>query len=297
MNAYLVRHPELILADEIAAGTNQYGKPSQTIWMNGDLESLQEPLKEQIAEGLSARFSRERWNTINQIIEPVPTNNAKQFTFLPEPETKVRNINSIAQLGLFDAAPTVNNDRAQAYINETDEATIDAASARIISTIRTNNKPAHESIVMLTARAKNSGRYVYKLYSNVAEIKFSNKWLAGNALTYELKALSAKLKYFAHDFRYEGDRSLEPTFNLRNDRPELVTDLKPFHVKDTLVNFQGKVGLIEEPKEGKAVFKPFEEQKDLEFYGLYAAVRNLYLELSKTEKAKRFGLIIPYESP
>ena len=148
---------------------------------------------------------------------------------------------------------------------------------------RYTDHPEHESLVMLTARAKNSGRYVYKLYSNIAEIKLSNKWLSGNALTYELKALSARLKYFGHDYRYEGDRSLEPAFNLRNDRPEQFTDLKPFHVKNTLVLFQGKVGLIDEPKDGKAEFKPFEEQKDLEFYGLYATVRNLYLELSAVE--------------
>jgi len=287
LNAYLARHPELILADELAPGTNQYGKPSQTIWMNGDLEDLAQPLQEQIAEGLATRFNRERWNDVTVVIEPAPTNNAKIFTFLSEPETKVRNIGTVAQLGLFDAVPTINNDRAQAYLTETDEATIDAASARIISTIRTTDHPEHESLVMLAARAKNSGRYVYKLYSNVTEVKFSNKWLSGNTLTYELKALSARLKYFGHDFRYQGDRSLEPAFNLAGDRPEQFTDLKPFHVKDTLVLYQGKVGLIGEPENGKAEFKPFDEQKDLKFYGLYASVRNLYLELSTIENETR----------
>jgi N12 class adenine-specific DNA methylase len=287
LNAYLARHPELILADEIAPGTNQYGKPSQTIWMNGDLQDLAQSLQEQIAEGLATRFDRERWSTVAVKIEPAPTNNAKTFTFLPEPETKVRTINMVAQLGLFEAAPAGNNDRGQAYLTETDEATIDASSARLISTIRTTDHPEHESLVMLAARAKNSGRYVYKLYSNVAEVKFSNKWLSGNALAYELKALSARLKYFAHDFRYEGDRSLEPAFNLRNDRPGQFTDLKPFHVKDTLVIHQGKVGLIGEPESGKAEFKPFEPKKDLKFYGLYASVRNLYLELSTVENETR----------
>jgi hypothetical protein len=32
---------------------------------------------------------------------------------------------------------------------------------------------------MLAARAKGSGRYLYKLYSNIAELRFSNKWLSG----------------------------------------------------------------------------------------------------------------------
>jgi hypothetical protein len=61
-NAYLARHPELILADEIGAGTNQYGKPTQMNWMNGDLEDLAAPLQEQIAEGFATRFNYERWN-------------------------------------------------------------------------------------------------------------------------------------------------------------------------------------------------------------------------------------------
>jgi N12 class adenine-specific DNA methylase len=301
-NAYLIRHPELILADEIGAGTNQYGKPTQMVWMNGDLDDLAAPLQEQIAEGLATRFNRERWNTISHQIEPVQTNNAKKLTFLPEPATKVRSIGSIAQLGLFDAAPTINNDRAHAYLNDTDEATVDASSGRIISTIRTTNQPNHESIVMLAARAKGSGRYLYKLYSNIAELRFSNKWLSGNALTFELKTLSGKLKYFAHDFQYEGDRSIEPAFNLSNDLANTYEQLKSFYTKDTLVIHQGKVGLIAEPENGKAEFKPFEEQKDLKFYGLYASVRDLYLQLSTTESdikqpqnAERLALNSVYE--
>ena len=48
---------------------------------------------------------------------------------------------------------------------------------RLISTIRTVERPDHESIVMLAAKAKGSARYVYKLFSNVAEVRCSNKWL------------------------------------------------------------------------------------------------------------------------
>ncbi|TSJ40934.1 DNA methylase [Mucilaginibacter corticis] len=282
-NAYLERHPELILADEIGAGTNQYGKPSQTIWMNGDLEDLAGPLQEQITEGLASRFDRTRWEHID-VRSEIPSNSKqKQLTFTQVPETRVRNIHSVAQLGLFDAAPTLSNDRAQAYLSDLDEATIDPASARIISTIRTTDHPEHESIVMLTARAKNSGRYHYKLFSNVSEIRFSNKWLTGNALTYELKVLSARLKNFAHDFRYEGDRSLEPAFSLGEDRPDQVENIGPHYVKDTLVIHRNKAGLIEEPKDGKALFSAFEEQKDIDFYKSYVAVRDLYVELSEAE--------------
>ena len=282
INAYLSRHSELILADEISAGTNQYGKPSQTIWMNGDMEDLYQPLQEQIAKGLSARFNYERWNNISlkNSIEPAKKDTAKIFTFLNVPES--RKSTSIAQLGLFDAIPE-NTNRAQAYLDDTDKATIDGASARLISTIRTTDRPDHESLVMLTARSKAASRYLYKLYSNIAEVKFSNKWLSGTALTFELKALSARLKYFGHDYRYEGDRSLEPAFKLQSDRPDAFTDLKPFYVKDTLVIHDDKVGLIDTPEEGKAIFKPFEEQKDLDFYKRYIGLRDIYFELGSKE--------------
>jgi len=285
VNAYADRHQELILGDEIGEGTNQYGMPSQTIWMNGDIEDLREPLQAQIAEGLSARFNYDRWNKIALDIsirpfEPAKKDNAKTFTFLPVPESKKSA--SIAQLGLFDAIPQ-NTDRAQAYLDDTDKATIDGATARLISTIRTTDRPDHESLVMLTARSKAASRYLYKLYSNVAEVKFSNKWLSGTALTFELKALSARLKYFGHDYRYEGDRSLEPAFNLQADRPDAFTNLKPFYVKDTLVIHDGKTGLIDTPADGKAIFKPLEEQKDLPFYKQYIGLRDIYFELSSKE--------------
>ena len=285
INAYLSRHSELILADEIAAGTNQYGKPSQTIWMNADMEDLHQPLQEQIAEGLSVRFSYDCWNKISlqtstPSIESAPKNTAKTFTFLDVPESKKST--SMAQLGLFDAIPE-NTDRANAYLDDTDKKIVDGNSARLISTIRTTDRPDHESLVMLTARSKAASRYLYKLYSNIEEVKFSNKWLSGTALTFELKALSARLKYFGHDYRYEGDRSLEPAFNLQPDRPDAITNLKPFYIKDTLVIHNGKAGLIDTPEDGKAIFKPFEEPKDLAFYKQYIALRDIYFELSSRE--------------
>jgi len=282
INAYFARHPELILADEISAGSNQYGKPCQTIWMNGDMGDLMGPLQEQIVKGLSVRFNHERWNKIDLKInsEPAPKNTAKTFTFLNVPESKKST--SIAQLGLFDAIPE-NTDRANAYLDDNDKTIIDAGSARLISTIRTTDRPDHESLVMLTARNKAAGRYLYKLYSNVAEVKFSNKWLSGTALTFELNALSARLKYFGHDYRYEGDRSLEPAFNLQADRPDAFLNLKPFYAKDTLVIHNGKAGLIEEPVNGKAKFNAFEDQQDFVFYRRYAELRDLYVELSTKE--------------
>jgi N12 class adenine-specific DNA methylase len=282
INAYVARHEELILADEVMEGTNQYGRASRVIWHNGDMADLQEPLKEQIADGVDARFDRARFAALQQSFVSVATNEVegRAFTFLEVPEKKA--VAVTAQLGLFDVAPE-NTGRAQAYLSDLDEAAVMASTARLISTIRTTAKPDHESLVMLTARAKNSGRYVYKLFSNVAEVKLSNKWLAGNALNFELKALSAKLKQFGYDYRYEGDKSLEPAFGLGLDRPKPFKDLKSFYVKDTLVTHGNKAGLIGTPRDGEASFEAFEDQDNLAFFNNYIEVRDRYQTLFSTE--------------
>ncbi|MEB0261956.1 hypothetical protein [Mucilaginibacter sp. 10B2] len=302
LNGYVERHPELLLGDEIGAGKNQYGKASQMVWQKGDLDIIRLPLQQQITEGLNSNFNQERWKaaqqglqatnlqlSINGAINTATATISRLFTFLAVPEYNKADILSpkkgvaMGQMGLFDAAPVENNNQAQAYLNDLDSAVIESSTGRLISTIRTTARPDHDSIVMLTARAKTNNRYLYKLYSNVGELRFSNKWLNGNTLGYELKALSAKLKYFGHDYRYEGDRSLEPAFALLADRPAPYTSIKPFYTKDTLVVHQDKAGLIGSPDNGQADFKAFEVQKDKDFYRLYVALRDSYLELSGME--------------
>lgn len=290
LNAYVHRHHELIMADEIAEGTNQYGKPARVVWHNGEMEALFPAMVEQLANDLDARFDKVRFETLQQQLgfekgELVHRNEAvktetKKFTFLDVPipkETKV-----VAQLGLFDTAPQPVG-KAQAYLSDTDEATVIPSSARIISTIRTTDRPEHDTVVLLTARSKATGRYVYKQYSNAAEVKLSAKWLSGNALSDELKVLSAKLKGFGYNYVYEGDRSLEPAFGLVAEKPRGFRNLKPFYIKDTLVIHGEKAGLIGTPGETEAEFFPFEDQQQRAFYKAYVAVRDAYVELFDTE--------------
>lgn len=287
MNAYLVGRMDLLLGDEIGAGRDQYGNASQMLWQNGSLDDLLQPLQEQISTGLQANFDHARWEALQnsaQVTETVPAQSpvaeagaAKQFTYLPVPEDKGGVMT--VQLGLFDQAPAQNNNRAQAYLSDVDAVMVEAYTARLISTIRTTDRPDHESLVMITAKAKANNRYLYKLYSNVAEIQFPAKWFNGNALGYELKALSARLKYFGHDYRYEGDQSLEPAFALQPDRVKPFTGIKPFYVKDTLVLHLGKAGLIDTPDNDRADFKPFDEQKHTDFYNSYINVRDTYIIL------------------
>ncbi|GAC1312204.1 MAG: N-6 DNA methylase [Mucilaginibacter sp.] len=294
LNAYIERHPELLLGDTKTDGRNQYGKASQMLWQKGPLEEIREPLLEQIAEGLATNFDRERWEVLQQKLaaekatgreDAKTAGNGRFFTFLAVPEVSVEESAGQGQLGLFDA-PTRGNDLAGAYLSDHDRSFVDPATGRQISTVRTTAKPDHDSIVLITARARQSGRYLYKLYSNVQELNFSNKWVSGNTLSYELKALAAKLKYFGHDYRYEGDRSLEPAFELLPDRPVPFTAIKPYYTRDTLVIHEGKVGLVDLIENGQADFKPFDDQKDISFFRQYIPLRDSYMDLYGTEAEK-----------
>jgi len=40
INQFIQQHPEIILGDEIKAGKNQYGKATQTVWQNGDINDI-----------------------------------------------------------------------------------------------------------------------------------------------------------------------------------------------------------------------------------------------------------------
>jgi N12 class adenine-specific DNA methylase len=278
LNFYLADRFANVLGDEVIEGTNAYGQPTRQVWQNGDISDIVEPFKSLIVAGFE-NFNYEKWQAIQF---EAKGKELKQFKFLPVPEPEEKKQTSAGQLGLFDAPPAGAN-KALAYLDEVDRNFVDADSVKQISTIRTTTKLLHDSIVLLTARAKAGNRYMYRLYSNVAEITFPNKWIPGIALGKELDLLSVKLKQFAHDYRYEGDTSLEPAFKLLPDRPKGFTDLKPFYIKDTLVIFDGKLGLIAEPKEYEAKFDALEIQGELNFYRDYIALRDIYLELSGYE--------------
>ncbi|MFA6083394.1 helicase-related protein [Mucilaginibacter sp.] len=283
LNAWLADKNELVYADEIIEGTNARGKASRVAWQNGDMLDIVPALKEQLIGGF-ANLDYAKWEAISFTKKE---GQLKQFTFLPVPvQGKVADKGgmSFGQLGLFDAPlPADQDNKALAYLDDLDRQFVDAGTARIISTIRTTARPVHDSIVLVTARGKANNRYNYKLYSNLSEISFPAKWSSGVTLGQELDALSVKLKQFGHDYRYEGDSSLEPAFKLLPDRPKAFTDLKPFYIKDTLVIFNGKLGLIGEPHNFEAAFEPLDPQPELPFYQDYLKLRDIYLELSGYE--------------
>jgi len=271
VNAYAERHPELIFGDEIAEGTNQYGKASRTIWYNGELEDLRIPLQEALAEAFSGRINKAAFLNIAFKEEK----QGKQLSFLPVPENK--QAVSEVQLGLFDATPETVN-RAQAYLQDMDAATVQQRSARLVSTIRADE---HESLVLVTARSKSNGAYLYKLYSNVREIPVSARWMNAGTLSFELKNIAEQLRQYDHTYRYEGDRSLEYAFHLK-DKPVAV---KPYYKPGTLIIHEGKVGGLGHDQD----FNVFDLQKNIPFYAAYIRVRDSYMELSAKEQEEQIA--------
>ncbi len=272
LNKYIYEHPEIIAGDEIKAGKNQYGNANQTVWQHGDINNIAEKLSSIISDGIKKRFNKSLYQKAQSlnILQPEPTR--KKLTFLPMPEDKAEKVN--VQLGLFDTIPAENINRAMAYINELDETVVQKQTARIISMVRTTEKPEHESIVLVTAKAPAFKQYVYKLYSNVDEISFPVNWQSAAAINHEIRSLSNKLPQFAHGYTYEGDQLLEAAFGLEHKQRQQFTSLKPFYKEGTLVIHNDKVGSIGKPDTdfNQATFQAFlsgQQQKD--FYENYIA--------------------------
>ncbi|MDQ3681605.1 MAG: DNA methylase, partial [Bacteroidota bacterium] len=98
MNQFIYQHPEIILADEIKAGKNQYGKAHQTVWQNGSINDIKESLALTITTGICQHFNKQAF-----ALEVLSENISKKvLTYLSMPENKSDDIS--VQLGLFDIA-------------------------------------------------------------------------------------------------------------------------------------------------------------------------------------------------
>lgn len=275
-NKYLEAHPELIIGDDIKPGKNQYGEATQTVWQHGDINSIKEKLTEQLQDGFSKRFNRQAFD---QVIEVAAK---QQLTFLPPPENKPDN--TTVQLGLFDV-PAENINKAFAYFTSDDARLVQKKTARMIGVIKTAENPAHESLVLVTAKnnARNA-QYQYRLYSNIKEIEAPDYWLFGHELGTKLKEVATQLKAYDYTYTFSGEEHIKNLFGLDKPGKEYFTGLQPFYIEGTLVIHEGKAGIIEKPIEGKAVFVPFDNaNKNLAFYQSYIAVRNSYIQLAAKE--------------
>lgn len=284
INSYIHQHPEIIAGDEIKAGKNQYGNANQSIWQHGDIGAIAGKLSETISDGIVCRFNEGLFKQARLHTASLPQQTLKQLTFLPVPENKVSN--GSVQLGLFDIAPAESINRAMAYISQLDASAVQKETARIISTVRTTEKPEHESIVLITAKANASKQFVYKAYSNVAEIDLSANWKNAGGIINELQALSQRLGQYKYSYTYQGDKSLEEAFGLKAQTEKLLTNLKPFYKDGTLVIHNGEVGTISKVDHDfkQTTFHPFlSGQREKGFYEQYINIRDTYIELAERE--------------
>ena len=284
-NQYISRHPELICGDEVKAGKNQYGTAHEVVWQSGEISVIAEKLSARLSEDITGRIDRQAFRkSLAGTLTEQETEKPK-LTYLPMPESKATNVT--VQLGLFDTTPAENINRAMDYVHELDATVIHKDTARIIGIVKTKDNPQHESLVLITAKHRDSKHYLYKFYANFSDLHFSANWMNGGLLAHELNGLGAALQKYDHDYFFEGDKSLEQVFNLGGPQETYFTGLQPFHREGSLVALNNQVGTLGKPDETKnrAVFQPLPDQKDAAFYRQYIQVRDHYYELSEKEAA------------
>ncbi len=279
INMYLAGTEGLVIGDEIKAGTNQYGRATQTVWQHGDIRRIKDQLILQLTDGFQSHFNKESFNKIQAAVAE-----KQLLTFLPPPENTPDQ--TTVQLGLFDAALPENINRAFAYITKEDALAVQKKTARIAGKISTDKNPAHESIVLITARKNGKdSKFLYKLYSNIKEIEAPAYWMLAHELEQKLEEVALQLKQYDYAFLYEGDNNLKSIFGFDKPSADYVTELKPFYLEGTLFVHNGKAGVIEKPNNDKALFVAFDAgQKHLHFYQNYIAVRDSYIQLFEKEK-------------
>ena len=283
INQYLHQHPGVITGDDIKPGKDQYGKAHQTVWQHDDIHFIGRKLETLLFNDFTNRINRNAFALpgIRQKIDE-----KSKLTFIAAPENKHDSISF--QLGLFDATPGENANRAIAYINELDETIVQKQSARIINKIRATDKPEQEAFVLIAAKSKEFKQYVYKLYSNTQEIHFPANWLNALSVSNELSDLSLKLRQFNHDFFADGESNFH--FHFGNDDTHLeevpLSELKAYYKEGTLIIHNNRVGFVSYNASAskQPVFLPsLNDKNDLSFYHDYISVRDAYFNLTQIE--------------
>lgn len=291
LNRYIAANPHLYLGDQIKPGTNQYGKATLETRFTGDIAEVARKLTSKLNTDFSERLHHT--NFVNAQISALPVTLASSGIKLTYTEMPVSApAQATVQLGLFDLATDTVVGRATAYITEKDKR-IDKQTARVISTIATTDNPEHETAVLIAAREEKNKKYVYKLFANAQELKsVSAGWISADALKEDLATLSRILREFDHEYIYRGDQTLEPAFNLTAQQPDLSSILKPYYKEGTLVEFEGKPGLVSnlEAYTNSATFTPLPKASNLDLFRRYIEVRNTYLELFEYEKGNELSL-------
>ncbi|MCS3801068.1 Eco57I restriction-modification methylase domain-containing protein [Niastella sp. OAS944] len=268
------------VGNEMTEDKDQYGKAHLKVWQKGNINEVADALSALLTDDVVANFNKEAFDRLQRSFAPGINEEKKLFTVRPMPDRKLEAVSS--QMGLFDAGMADNSNRAIDYISSDDELVVKKETARLISSIKTTDRPDHDVVVLLTAKTKAGGQYLYKLYANVEELQFPQKWMDAGLLTHCLKELSSSLRQYPYNFNYQGDKTLEHTFNLTNTDPNVVGSVKDFYKNGILVLFDSKVGTLKDvdKENDQAIFTAFPvSEKDRKFYERYIALRDTYCNL------------------
>ncbi|WP_025144943.1 helicase-related protein [Pedobacter jeongneungensis] len=282
LNTYIAKPGnEHIYLGEVSPGFNQYGKAHEMVCQSGSLELLRQPLLEQLSTDFSVNFKQKNFPSLKEAKEISAP--GKKLTFLPVPETK--QLEAPVQLGLFEAMPADTINRAFSYLQEEDHNYIQKQSVRIISTVKTTERPEHESILLLTGKTAKGNYYTYKLYSNLAEIDLSAQWMNASQLGFELKKLNQDLQQYAYDYIYEGDKNFEDALGIDRSATIPFQDMKPFYTEGMLVLSGSQIGnlVFADREKAEPLFKPLAENDHQDFYNQYIQTRDVYQELFTVE--------------
>lgn len=271
------REHDFITGDVVMPGTNQYGKATEVVWQEGDINEIGARISAELSVRLKHDFNHELFSNLQLGAYFEARDENKKLTFLTVPESKAAPAN--VQLGLFDVASAETINRAMAYLAETDERTVQRQSVRLISTISTTAQPEHESIVLITAKENRSGRFVYKLCSNLKEIICPSTWLNAESLKKEMDEVSFALAQFDYAYIYKGDEDLKAGFGLAQLENLQVAGLQAYHKNNMLVMHTGKAGLLSsvDAENGTAIFTELADQRNSDFFKDYTVLRDSYL--------------------
>lgn len=294
-NWYLLKNTEVITADEVGAGKNQYGQAHEMVWHNGDMLSVADRLKNILQTDFSLRLNTNLYNR-QENLEQKNKTGLTTLTFLPPPVPQ--NNSESVQLGLFDSGPTETITLAMSYINDLDATVVSRKTARILNIIRTKENQRHDSIVLVAAKALHHKDYVYKLYSNLEELSFPANWMNAGALSHQMVSLSNELQKYGYEFFNDG----EALFHVATDakeKLETLNDLPSYYKEGTLIVHLEEVGFVSfiASENREPVFLPsLSPDKDVQFFRDYTLLRDGYLELESQEgEVGRAALNLNYE--
>lgn len=273
----------LVLGDEIIEGKNQYGHAHRQVWQNDELENLREPLRDRLAKDFQLNLSLmpflklQRGKSVSDI---------KKLTYLETPSKKQQT--SGIQLGMFETAPVEQINRAMDYMLDPDLIVVEKRTARIAGVIKTQERPDHESIVLLTAKARSNNNFYYKIKSNLKEVDTSGKWVNAEKLKAELDEIKSLLSTYNVVLQYDGEQKFALSFGGGKNEDSQFKGLKPFYREGTLVIHKDKPGTIHSLDHNNDIseFRPFLIQNRVaRFYRDYIVIRNNYFDLTRNEAA------------